>query len=542
MKKHILILLVILIIAAIFRFWQLGVVPSGVTHDELGYIYNAYSIAKTSRNVFGELLPFLTWLNQGGWPFLPIPIYLSVLFFFLFDLSATVGRLPSALLGVFDILLVYILVKQIFNKNSLALLSSLFLAISPWHLHFSRSAYDPNFALFFYLLGILLFINSVKNGKLPVLAIVCFLLAIFSYRGMNALFPALVITLLWYGIKILHMNKRQVLSFLIGVFLIFFFLSIVAIQSGSRYAAEVSLVLNNPKMQEEIDTQIREAKGPLFVRRLFLNKPTYIINKFRENYIRSYSPEFLFLYTEPSKIYSIWSRGRIYFLDLIFIILGVVYLYKINKNGATFFVLLALISGLPGMAGGLPYSARNFFLSAILPVLSAGGILFLLHSCFLKQLKTITMAVLIISYAYAFGSYIFDYYGRYALYGAEAWAKSLKDVSILITRNQQKYDNIIVGTASFGDLMQYAFYSRLNPLEVQKAWQQRKKEGIESYSINNVTFAKGCLDDGRGNLPLLEKLKPILYIVHEECNKFATPSGLIKDYPGNTVWKIYNIK
>lgn len=43
------ILVGIILVAIILRFWQLGIVPAGVTHDELGYMYNSYSIAKTGQ-------------------------------------------------------------------------------------------------------------------------------------------------------------------------------------------------------------------------------------------------------------------------------------------------------------------------------------------------------------------------------------------------------------------------------------------------------------------------------------------------------------
>lgn len=540
MNKKYLLLLTILICAALLRFWQLGIVPVGVTHDELGYIYNSYSIAKTGRNVFGEFLPFLTWLNIGGFPFLPVPIYFSIPFFWLFGLSATVGRLPSAILGTLDVFLLYILVKQIFKKTSLALLSALFLAISPWHLHLSRSAYDPNFALFFYLLGIVIFIYEVRSKKLPIFSVVAMFFAIFSYRGMNPIFPVLITALVWYGISFLNMSRKQLVVFFISVgFVVLSIVSVVLI-NGRAYAAEAR-IWDDPKIQENIDTQIREAQGSLFVRRLFLNKPMYVVNKLRENYIRAYSPEFLSLYTEPSKIYSIWSRGRIYFLDLFFIILGVVYLFKINKNSASFIILLTLISGFPGALGGFPYSARNFFLSAILPIFSAAGVLFLMYNSFLRKLKIVVIAVIVLSYAYLLGSYLFDYYGRYAFYGGEAWAKSLKDISSLITENKKKYDKIIIGQASFGDFIQYAFYSKISPLDVQNAWRQRIKDKNPSFSFSNVVFTTPCFDNKKEMLSSFNKFKSVLYIVHQGCVNYATPSALIKDYPGNTVWKIYDI-
>ena len=541
MKKKYLLLLIIVIFAAILRFWQLGIVPAGVTHDELGYIYNSYSIAKTGKNVFGEFLPFLTWMNQGGWPFLPVPIYFSIPFFWLFDLSATVGRLPSAILGVVDVLLIYILIKQIFNKTSLALLSAFFLAISPWHLHFSRSAYDPNFALFFYLLGTVVFISEIKSRRIPIFSAISFWLAIFSYRGMNIIFFPLVVILIWYGIAVLKVKYKQLIIFGLGVFIVAASLLFAIIVSGKRYTAEASIV-NEVKMQEELDNQIRDAQGPLFLRRIFLNKPFYIINKLRENYVKAYSPEFLFLYTDPSKIYSIWSRGRIYFIDIVFIILGAMYLYAINKKGAFFITSLLLIGGMPGMIGGTPYSARNLLLSAIFPIFSAGGVFFLLNNSFLIKFKTIIITIVIIIYVYLLGSYLFDYYGRYALYGREAWAKSLKDISLLITENKNKYDKIIVGQASFGDLIQHAFYAKIKPSDVQKAWHKRQRGAGESFSIDNVIFTTPCLENKTGGLPALREYKSVLYIVRDDCVKTATPSALIKDYPGNTVWKIYNIE
>ncbi|MEK7517264.1 MAG: glycosyltransferase family 39 protein [Patescibacteria group bacterium] len=540
MEKKYLLLLIIVILAAILRFWQLGIIPTGVTHDELGYIYNSYSIAKTGRNVFGEFLPFLTWMNQGGWPFLPVPIYFSIPFFWLFDLSATVGRLPSAILGVADVLLIYILIKQIFNKTSLALLSAFFLAISPWHLHFSRSAYDPNFALFFYLLGTVIFISEIKSKRMPIFSAVFFWLAIFSYRAMNIIFFPLVIILIWYGIVALKAKYKQLIILLLGVFVVVVSLVFAITTNGKRYISEASIV-NQAKMQEELDNQIRDAQGPLFLRRIFLNKPVYIVSKLRENYVKAYSPEFLFLYTDPSKIYSIWSRGRIYFIDIIFIVLGTVYLYAINKKGAFFITSLLLIGGLPGMIGGTPYSARNLLLSAVFPVFSAGGVFFLLNNPFLIKFKTIIIATVILTYVYLLGSYLFDYYGRYALYGGEAWVKSLKDLSLLITENKKTHDKIIVGQTSFGDLIQYAFYTKIKPSDVQNAWQKRQADIGESFSIDNVIFTTRCLDNKTGGLPALREYKSVLYVVRDDCAKMATPSALIKDYPGNTIWKIYNI-
>lgn len=537
--KYKVILFFIILVAFALRFWQLGVVPFGITHDELGYVYNAYSISQTGRNVFGELLPFLTWVNQGGWPFLPVPIYLSAPFFWLFGLSATTGRMLPALLGVLDVILLFILVRKLFNNISLALLSAVFLSISPWHLHFSRSAYDPNYSVFFYLLAITSFLYEITKKRFPIITSFCLLLAIFSYRATTLLLPPIFIVLLWYGIRQLKMSKKQIFGFSIGILFVFLSLFIVISLNGKKYIAET--LPDQKKIQEDIDIQIREAKGPLIIRRIFLNKPMYMIGKWRENYLNAYSPQFLFLYTEGSGIYSIWSRGRIYFIDIIFIIVGVFYLFKVNKSSTSFFISLLLIGGLPGMIGGEPYSARNFFLSVIFPVFSAGGVLLFLTSPLLKQWRKPLLIIIVLAYMYAFSSYLFDYYERYAFYGAESWAKSLKDISQIVGENKERYSKVIVGTASFGDFMQYAFYTKLDPTFVQQVW-RKNDNNKQAFSFKNVTFTNECFEDKNGNLSQFQYKTPVLYIVHNNCNKNVPANNIIRDYFGNPIWKIYIIE
>lgn len=98
-----------------------------------------------------------------------------------------------------------------------------------------------------------------------------------------------------------------------------------------------------------------------------------------------------------------------------------------------------------------------------------------------------------------------------------------------------------MGQTSFGDLIQYAFYAKINPSDVQKAWQQKQKGANKSFSLNNVTFTVACLENKTGGLPTFSEYKSVLYVIHDDCARTATPSGFIKDYPGNTVWKIYDI-
>ncbi len=534
LKKEGFILSVVILIGAFLRFWQLGQVPVGATLDEMGYIYNAYSIAQTGKNVFGQNFPLFTWMVPGGFPFMPVPIYLSAIVIKLLGFSLTTGRLLSAVLGIIDIFILFLIVRSLFGKISLALLSALFLAISPWHLHFSRSAYDPNYSLFFYLLGISTFLWEVKRNKTPILSLLSFLIAVYSYRGMSIIALPLFAVIVWYAIVALRILKKQLIGFIIGVFIIIFSLISVISVYKSSYTAEGTAIFNNPKMTEEINKASREAQGPLIVKRIFINKPTYIVNSIRENFVKSMSFEYLFLYTEPYAIYSIWSRGRLYFLDILFIGFGVFFLFLLKKKEAVFVLLLLLIGAIPGAIGGFPVSARNLFQAAIFPVFTAAGVIFIVQDKLFKKLKYVIPISILILYSYALTSYLFDYYGRYAFGQAEAWGKSFKDVSAYILDNKDKRESIFIGPTTHGDFIQFAFYAKITAEEVQTIWERSNHKHEGPFKYKNITFLPTC--------SIIEKARlknSSVYITHAGCNDDATPSAAIKDYWGNDIWRIY---
>jgi len=527
MKRSTIVLVIILFLASFLRLWQLGVVPFGMTHDELGYSYNAYSIAKTGKNVFSEKLPLLTWVAKGD-AFLPTTMYLTVPFFFFLPFDATTARLPDALLGIADVFLIYILVFSLFKNKKLALLSAFFLAISPWHLHFSRSGYDINFALFFYLLSVTLFVIEIKKGRPPYFSLLSLLLGIFTYRGMSAMAFPLFLSLFLYA-KLIKAKKHQIIVFVAGGFVVFaIFLGVILKVGRENYAPESTSLLKDPKMQQYIDDQSRDAKGPLFLKRIFLNKPMYLLDRFRENYFETYSPGFLFLHTEGRQTYSIWSRGRIYFADSIFILAGFLYFARMRKKESVLLFFLLLIGGLPVALAGPPVSARSFFLSSIFPVFSAAGVFFFYD--LLKKGKVIFMVGILIVYLFLLTSYLFDYYARYAYQGAEAWGKSFKDVSKLIDENKTKYDKIIWEKVTFGDFIEYSLYSKIEPSDVQKVY-KTGSNGI--YSFQNIVLSNNC-ENSQGSA---------LYIVSSsDCFKDNAPNSTINDFFGNPIWKVYSFK
>src|SRR3989338_8121943 len=151
------ILAVIFLVAAFLRIYRIGDTPPSLTWDEVAWGYNAYSLGHDARDEFGRLLP-IDYLESFGDFKPPVYAYLDVVPIKLFGLTEFSTRFPSAFFGVLTVLVTYFLTKRIFwnskSKEMYALLSALFLAISPWHIMLSRAAFEANVATFFIIAGI----------------------------------------------------------------------------------------------------------------------------------------------------------------------------------------------------------------------------------------------------------------------------------------------------------------------------------------------------------------------------------------------------
>ena len=127
--KHNSVLLIIVILATILRFYQLGQNPPSLDWDETAHGYNAYSILKTGRDEYAYKLPLYFRSFDDYKP----PIY------------------------------TYLIVYELFKNKHIALLAALFLTISPWHLQFSRVAFETNSATFWSVLGTWGALKGIKS-------------------------------------------------------------------------------------------------------------------------------------------------------------------------------------------------------------------------------------------------------------------------------------------------------------------------------------------------------------------------------------------
>src|SRR3990167_9998075 len=122
-------LFAIILLFLLTRLYKIAEIPPSVYWDEASIGYNAYSIAETSKDEWGEFLP-LHFRAFGEFK-LPVYIYSAVPFIAVFGLNELSVRFPAVLFSLGVVILTYLLTKRLFNDVS-ALWSSFFITISPW--------------------------------------------------------------------------------------------------------------------------------------------------------------------------------------------------------------------------------------------------------------------------------------------------------------------------------------------------------------------------------------------------------------------------
>jgi 4-amino-4-deoxy-L-arabinose transferase-like glycosyltransferase len=131
----------IAVIAAPIYFWQLGSAPT-FGGDEARFAVHAHEIATTGRDLDGTVFPLLFRIYEYSFWYQPGLFYAIAAVLKVAPLTEWSARLPMAIAGIADVLLIYFVAKRLLGSTRFAAIASAGLALTPAHLIFSRQALD----------------------------------------------------------------------------------------------------------------------------------------------------------------------------------------------------------------------------------------------------------------------------------------------------------------------------------------------------------------------------------------------------------------
>ena len=446
MLKQIKYLLLIVFLAAILRLMNLSSNPPALNWDEVSHGYNAYSVLKTGSDEWGKLLP--TIFQAYGDYKLPVYIYLTTLSQLLLGLTSIAVRLPSALAGITTVIFTYLLVKKLFNKEKLALLSAFLVAIEPWSLFLSRGAFEANLSLALIIAGVYLF--TTKNKLLSFLLLG---LSLWTYNSARVFVPLLLASL----IAIYRINSKKIILPIL-LFMVFFLPMVYQLfhtVGVARYGKVA--ILDEGGINKILDIRSK-MNLPTPMPRLISNKITYFSAFFVKNYFSHFSPKFLFFKGGTNYQFNIPNRGLIYLINLPFFVLGLIYLIRNYKEKNCQLILFWLI--LSPIASSLtreaPHTLRSIVMLPMPMIITALGF------SLIKEKKWITAGYMFVLTLFL-GSYLDVYFNNYRVNYSWSWQYGYREVVSYIKENYEKYDKIII-TKKYGEPHEFLlFYLKYDP-------------------------------------------------------------------------------
>lgn len=440
-------LLGIILIGILLRFWQIDKYPTGFNADEAAYAYNAYSLIETGKDEFGNPWPvhFISFgdYKPGGTTYLMLP------FVKIFGLNEIAVRLPSLLAGVFSIFIIYLFVQELFGVTAISLLAALFLAISPWHIQFSRGAWETNIATTFLLLGLYLFMVGIRKEKYLLFSVLAFAISIYTYHTPRVVIPILGLFLLIKFNKILTKNfKWVIISVIFGLLIMSPFLFSFFGPAVSARFSGVGIFADTGPFWQVNELRGEHSNPNSLPAKIFHNRPVAYGLRIMQNWISHFEGNFLFVNGDNNMRSNIPNMGEMYFFDLIFVLSGLYFLTK-NKTDNKSLIYIWLI--VAPLAASLTFQSPNALRAnnLVIPliILSAYGCYYLSLSIKekLPKIFLITYYLLLIPFMiWNIFYYLNQYYVYYPRTSADAWEYGIKDLVRYLEPIKSRYDKIYV--------------------------------------------------------------------------------------------------
>lgn len=485
MKKRLVLLGFIIILAVVLRFFRLGITPVSLEWDEVALGYDAYSILQTRRDQFGHFLP-LTFRSLDDYK-PPIYEYLAVPSVAVFGLNEFATRLPSAIFGVIAVLSSYWLVLELFGLSSkfkdhqvkIALLTSYFLSTSPWHLQFSRAAFEVNVSVAIIILAVASFLKGFKNRKYFILSAFLFGLSLFSYHSTRVVAPILLVSL--FVIFNRKLPSRLSMTGFVLVFAVFFLMFIPILTSsdaqirfkatnifdpGARYTDEKDLPKQFWDMRFRDKSAGYEFAGKLYHNQRLIYFDYDTLKKALRNYLSNFGFEYLFIKGD-APLHHAPGFGLLHLWEFPFIVIGIIYLLlKGFDRNVLFLLIWFLAAAIPNaVTREAPHAIRTELFLPTYQIFAAIGILKVLN-ILRKESHFITAGFILIAtglFSINHSYYLHQYYVHTDYELSDKWLYGRKQAVSYTEQMKKDYDKVLISMKVDMPYIFWLFYTKYPP-------------------------------------------------------------------------------
>ena len=396
-----------LLLAAVFVLYvvALDYSPVYLLNDEVYNALQSLSFAQTGRSISGDFFP----VYFRGLEFPPgrdpLCVYATALALKLLPVSETTLRLPTALIGVVNVVLAYLIGCRLWADRRYALLTAACVAVAPGHYVNSRIAIPTMWStpwLLGWLLGLIAYAQGQRNTSLFGAAL-CLGVATYGYLGTALLVPVLFIgtlAFMRFSVRVGDIRPYGVAG--LGLLLPLVFIAYWHVVHPERWRELADYYLTNSAALRTAAPLFSDSGVPNFAG----------IQERVTAYWNYYNPTLLFLSGDESPRYSTGRSGVFLLPAVILLPLG---LYRAAHSAGVgrLLVFCFAVAPFPAALTADVQIQRALPLVAFGALLCAWGAVSLLSSSTaLSRRVALTLGVIA---AIQFGVFTYDYFGHYRL-------------------------------------------------------------------------------------------------------------------------------
>jgi len=490
--KILIIILAITLLGGLLRFYKNWQNPVSLTVDEVSFGYNAYSVLKTGRDEYGKFLP-LSFKSVGDYKN-PFPLYSMVPSIAVFGLNEFSVRFPTALISTLSIPLFFLLFKKLTKKTNITLFATFLLAISPWHIYFSRYLSELMMAGVFIGAGIFFFIKMLEGKRMwAFVSAFFFVLSTYTYYAERLFVPLFLFVILAINLKTLIKEKHKLFIFVITCFILE-----IPLLYSTFFGNDIARA-NMVFITKDIE----------FTRNVLLDGATVSFSNianapllfffWARKYLAYFSTSFLFYSGLPMTTQGSYGLGALYLFEAITLPLGIYTFIKgkmAQKGIVVSWILLGLLPA--SLTNNEQHPGRTILILPAIILLSALG-LYVLMKLFIdisrKYVRYSVIAVfsLLIIWDLAHALVAFSVY--FPKERDEDFMNGTKEAVEYMLQNQNNYKEIVFDPYR-GVIAPYIvsiphmyilFYSQYDPHIYQT---ELKRTGDDYYGFGKYTIRK----------------------------------------------------
>lgn len=446
-KTHYFALFLVFVLATFLRIYHLPQNPPGFFADEASIGYNAYRIGQTGRDEHNQAWPVL-FKAFGEYKF-PVFIYSAVPLIKIGGLHETTVRLTAVLYGLLAILASYLLAREIISRE-IGLLTALFLAITPWHVHLSRVAFGLIASTAWVPLTFYFLTRARQEPRWLAAAFPSLAVSLLTYGAVWLYLPLLVFGFaLAYHQEVLGWLKKKEFWIYGGITLIIF------------------LALIGPTI----------IKGTFFARWHTVQNNSRNLPQFLDTHLEHFSFRYLFLHGEAGYPrhqllrHSIPGIGQLYFFQLPLILLGITYLarnHRSYKHAIFFLGAWLFVYPLPSvLTHTIPIATRSIIGVIPFQILTASGLFQLVrflqkknHSLLNSVVGGTTLLIMLLETS-RFAQLLFNVYPLQTA-GFWGWQYGPRPIIDYFNQVREEYDQLIISDSFNGTGIFLKFYAPKN--------------------------------------------------------------------------------